>query len=654
MIAKVVPAVRLPIKAGETYDYIIPNSLTSAVVPGSVVVIPFAGRSICGLVVSVSETTEHTKPLKAIIGVAQGLSPLPSYVVGLWTELSRLFATTLPRFVWAALPTIPSRAIVSANSPYPPLSQGRDMSQQVKISPPLFEKERSDVRSDHDLLIIDEIETSGVGRVPSFIFANSSLDALNIVKDIIAKAAGRQTLILVPTVDEAVAWSKTLDSAAVLHSALATGAKYNLAIAAANGSLKLVIGTKSAVFLPFNDLAQAVIINAGSNSHQQEDSDPRFDARIIAAELAKATGAELTAIDPLPPLGMMPLNEGDRTLHSSKENEGSCPLRWQCGNEPTKFEPLIHDLHDAAKAAKARVLLSDRLETAIDETLSAGGRVMVVLNRRGVSTAYVCRACGAMVNCPSCNIPLTIHHDRMSCSACERLYPLPDCCPKCNSLDLKPIGAGSKTLFDALKKRHPLAVIVHVDRDAWPTDLDAAQIVVGTTAIFGALPPVHEQFDLVADALMGAGQMRAGIWATENAARVLRTLASFMKTDGQLHIQTFDASAPALKALSDPTGFLKTELEERAAFGYPPVKTMITILGAGDAEEAVWKTANELVENLRAHLPQATCQEPAWSRPKLFRGKFRLSLSIKLVSGAMPHDLVQYLPVNFSAKVNLL
>ena len=615
MIAKVVPAVRLPVKASETYDYSIPTSFVSAIKQGSVVVIPFAGREIAGLVISVLEKTEHAKPLKEIVGVCQGLSPMPSYVVELWTKLSRAFATTLPRFVWAALPTIPSRAISTVIP-----SEARDLNAPTPTQ---------------RFLTLDKT-TLGARNDANFIFINSSLDTLKIVKDAVASASGRQVLILVPTVDEATAWSKVTGGATIYHSSLPTGAKYNIACAAASNTAKTFIGTKIAAFLPFSDLSQIVIVNAGSSSHLQEDQDPRYDARVIAEELSHATGAALSALDSLPPLGMTPAG-----------SEG----RWQFANQPKPVEPVIHDLHDAAKAAKARVLLSDQLTDAIDKTISAGGRVLVVLNRRGVSTALVCRDCGAMVNCGACGTALTVHQDRMSCPSCDRLYPLPDNCPKCNGLDLKTIGSVSKTLFEALKKRHPLAVIAHVDRDSWQSDLDAAQIVVGTTAVFASLPPTHKQFDLVADALLGAGQMRSGIWSTESSARVLRTLASFLTPIGRLHIQTFDRSAPALASLFDPAAFIAKELEERATFAYPPAGTLITIYGAGTDEESLWKQATGLTEIVKTHLPLAKCQTPTWSRPKKFRGKFRLTITIKVPHGQDPHFLVQYLPTGFSAEV---
>jgi len=673
MIAHIVPAVRLPVKASETYDYQVPANLVPAVMPGAVVIVPFAGRRVAGLVISISEKTERAKPLKEIMGVSQGLSPLPPYVVELWTRLSRLFATTLPRFVWAALPTVPSRAVSLVTPERTSLDSTRDRSGVQSIL---------GVRpTKRDWIPAAAGMTESDGGNGKFFFANSSLDALKFVKDAIANAGGRQVLILVPTVDEAAAWAKAIDNARVYHSSLSTGAKYDLASATTNGTAKVVIGTKIAAFLPFGDLGAIVIINAGSMSHLQEDQDPRYDARVIAEELSRATGAALTAIDPLPPLGMTPAGSNER---------------WAFINEPKAFAPIVHDLHDAAKAAKARVLISDELDTAIDETAANGGRVLVVLNRRGVSTAYVCRDCGAMVNCAACGIPLIVHQDRMSCPSCDRLYPLPDSCPKCNGLDLKTVGAGSKTLFEALKKRHPAAAIAHVDRDSWQTNLDAAQIVVGTTAVFGSLHPSHKQFDLVADALLGAGQMKSGIWSTESSARILRTLGSLVAPGGSLHVQTFDPSSPALKALNDPLGFIAKELEERAAFGYPPAQTLITIYGAGSSsrhsgesrnpislgrtdaqygldprpvssriercalggdkieEETLWNTAVELVQTLRSKYQKNAVGDPQWSRPKKFRGKFRLTVAVKVPHGQNHHDLVQYLPVGFAAEVRSL
>lgn len=608
MIAKIVPAIRLPTKAGESFDYIVPVTLANTIRRGSVVVIPFAGRKIGGVVIGVSEISSHDKPLKVITGVANGLAALPEPTVDLWILLAKRFATTLPRFFWTTLPTIPAR-MVSQNS------------QGVATS------------SKHESKKIPS------GHAPRFVFSNHHSDSFTIVNAAIKKAAGRQVLIIVPTIDEVTSWTKIIPGAKGYSSSLATGAKYNLASMALGGIAKIVVGTKSAVFLPFSNLAQIVIISAGSSSHLQEDSDPRFDARIVATELATAVGAELTVVDALPPIGMTP--DGSKDI-------------WKFFNKPRLYKPIVHDLHDAAKAAKSRVLLSDSLIEAINETLSSEGRLLIILNKRGVSSASACKDCGTLISCPNCDVALTIHQDRMSCFSCNRLYPLPENCGKCNGINLKPIGAGSKTLYELLKKRFPMTRVAHIDQEAWEKRLDEAQIIVGTTAVFSSLPPNPKPFSLVADALLGAGQIKSGIWATENAGRVLRTLAMLLLPDGQIHVQTFDREAAALKALSDPLNFIAAETSERVAFGYPPANKLINIYGAGDDETATYKQALELNELIKSNLPSAECQEPIWSRPKLFRRKYRLTIAIKLPYSQDLSNLVQYLPTGFSAEVREL
>ena len=606
MIAKVVPAIRLPVKAGESFDYQVPSSLSSSIRRGSVVVIPFAGRKIGGVVIDISEKSSLDKPLKEIISIPNGLTTIPESIVELWTSLAKRFATTLPRFFWTALPEIPDR-----------MMNNRDTTPYSK----------------------NLNKVSGPGYLPRFVFANYHSDAFSIVNAAIKKSAGRQVLIVVPTVDEVLAWSKIIGTSNILHSSLATGAKYNLACATRNGSAKIIIGTKSSVFLPFSNLSQIVIISAGASSHLQEDSDPRFDARIIAQELATATGAQLTAIDALPPMGMTP---------SGSKNT------WSFFNKPRLHKPIIHDLHDAAKAAKARVLISESLLSSIDETLGADGRVLIILNKRGVGTAYVCKDCGTIINCPDCDVALTIHHDRMSCFACGHLFPLAENCGKCNGPNLKPIGAGSKTLYDILKKRYPLRRLAHIDQDAWENSLDNAELVVGTTAVFSSLPPNPKPFSLVADALIGAGQAKSGIWATESTGRILRALASLLIPNGQIHVQTFDRTNPSLIALSDPMNFIDHELEERSAFGYPPANRLLNIYGAGSEEASLWKQALALNEQISTENTWAICQEPTWARPKLFRGKYRVIMTIKLPYGQNIDNLVQYLPAGFSAEVREL
>lgn len=605
MIAKVIPAIRLPAKASETYDYSVPAPLVADVVPGAVVIVPFAGRKIPALVTAVAQDGQTTRPLKEIFGFSQGLSPLPAYVVPLWEKMAKVFATTLPRLVWTALPPIPSRAIRTASMGTPGTLPAEP------ISPP---------------------------QKPSSFFVNGPDDELKAVKNAVLAAGEGQVLILCPTIQDAMAWSKAVGGAAVYHSSLAAGNRYGIACATANGTVRAVAGTKSAVFLPWRHLAAVVIVSAGSSSHLQEDSDPRFDARIVAEALAVSTGARVLAVDSLIPVGF-----------TEKGSDG----RWASANSPLPIEASIHDLRSAAKAAKARVLLCEPLVSALDAAIDNDERVLVLLNRRGVSSSYVCRNCGNAMLCPSCSVPLAVHSDRQSCPSCERLYPLPESCPACKGNEFKPVGFGSKTIADALRKRYPTTKILHVDRDTVEAKPDAVQIVVGTTAVFRVLGPIFKPFDLAVETLLSAGTSRAGIWSVEDAARTLRSLASVLSAEGKLHVQTFDPSSPSLKVLSDPSAFIESEINERKAFAYPPLNPLITIHGALPDEKDLWDKAQALRAVLAQKMPAASVTEPAWSRPKVFRNKYRLTMAIKIKGNASYEGLAALLPNGFAAEVRL-
>jgi len=561
MIVRVIPAVRLPHRAAERYDYLVPPDLTPAMTPGSLVIVPFAGRTVPGIVAEVIEASTIRDP-KGIIAFAEGCAGYPSYVPALWERLAHSFATTLPRLAWAALPWAPARA----RADYAPGPVGRD----------------------------------------------------------------GQELVMVPTVREAYAWVDELGGGTVYHAGLRPGERYRIACAVSRGEVGRIVGTKSAVFLPFPNLTRVRVLHAGSSSYVQEDADPRYDARVIACELARASGAAFETSDAL------------------------LPLPWYRVGERMPVSCVVHDLADAAKRAEQRVLVAGPLVDALDRVVGAGGRALILLNRRGISTGSVCKDCGSVVLCPGCAIPLSVHEDRASCTSCERDFPLPGACARCRGTGFKSFSAGSKALASLLMKRYPGVRLVHLDRDELGDDLGAAQVIVGTSAVFRALPPHPEPFTLVADAFMGAGTGKAGVWSVEETARSLRTLAGYVAPGGTLHVQTMDTSSPALRVLSDPDRFVRDELAERAALGYPPARELVTLLGAGAEHAPLWEEAVALAQGVRSRLPEYVTLDPAWGRPKRFRGKFRVSIDLKSPRGKSHHALVQSLPRGWAAQVRTL
>jgi primosomal protein N' (replication factor Y) len=597
MIAKVVPAVRLPYRASQIYDYNIPENLSSGISLGCGVAIPFAGRIIAGLVMAVEEKTGD-RDLKDVYGFLDGII-YPKYWTELLPELADEFATTMPRLVWTVLPHLMRKSVLTCcASPFV---------QPGGRSATAFEEK--------------------------IIAANAPEDLLTEFNRAVREGQVGQTLVLVPTVPEAEAWSKEASGAAVYNSRLSDGAKYSLAAACALGETKVVVGTKSAVFLPFRDLRSILVLRAGASAHLNEDLDPRYDARVVARRLAQAAGAELSFVDALPPLA---LGKTTNSLASIDDERLA-----------------ICDLADAGRREKAKVLLTDRVVEAAKGTLANGGRALFLLNRRGTGSSLICADCGKAALCPNCGVPLLSVSDETQCYACGKTFPAPASCDKCRGVNFKTVGTGVKALYNYLRKIFPDARSVLCEGGGEKADLNDFNLVIGTTAVFHALKPRFKRFELVCDALLGAGTGMAGIYAVEETARILNELKLALTPDGRLFVQTYDPAAPALLSLTDPQAFIAKELGEREAFNYPPYGKIVKAIGAGKVQHDVFEQARTIKTELQRS-GFAEVGEPLWNAPKLFRGKYRLSIAAKAGPRQNVDNLVKYLPNGWSAEIREL
>jgi primosomal protein N' (replication factor Y) (superfamily II helicase) len=593
VIAKIIPAVRLPCRAAQIYDYAIPDGLASGVVPGAVVAVPFSGRLIAGLVAGVSAERSE-RPLKEIHGVLDSVV-YPAYWIKLIAAIASEFAGTAPRFCWAALPPVMRRWIKTSAAPLTNENGGAINNFEEKI-----------------------------------ICVDGQQDLIGAFEETINNRGDGQALILVPTVNEATRWSKESPQAAIYHSRLSAGEKYNIYSSCASGAAKIIVGTKSAVFLPFKNLRSILIINAGSSAHINEDLDPRYDGRIIARLLARAAGAKLTFADALPPLSLGTI------------------LNKPAAASDARY--AICDLADAGRRERAKVLLCDETIAAATATLGSGGRALFLLNRRGTGSAIICKDCGHVNLCPLCKLPLLVMSDEMQCFACGKKYPLATNCQNCDGTNLKTVGSGVRGLFAQLKKLFPAAKALLIEGGMVQADPDEYDMVVATTAIFYALKPRFREFDLAVEALLGAGTGKAGVYAIEETARIIRELNATVNAGGRLFIQTYDKANPALLAIADLEKFALQELNERKIFSYPPFSKLVTLLGAGKDEDKILNEAKKISDALKKS-ELAAISEPTWHEPKFFRGKYRIKISAKAAPRQNTDFLVKYLPNGWNAEI---
>jgi primosomal protein N' (replication factor Y) len=403
---------------------------------------------------------------------------------------------------------------------------------------------------------------------------------------------------------------------ALLHSGLTDAERRDERARIAAGEARVVVGARSAVFAPLPDVGVICIDEEHDQSYKQE-SDPRYDARTVAAKRAALEGAVAVygSATPRPESW-----ERLERLELGGRFGGSLPgvrvvdLRREAGYPLSA--PLLKELG------------------AIEER---GGKAILLLNRRGVAPALHCRACGTTLRCPDCDVALVLHRDGgLRCHHCGHAEAAPEACPACGSVELARIGAGTQRLESELAKQVPRLVPIRLDADTAqkPEALTAAlrqfaetdrAVLLGTQMVAKGhhFSGVALAAVIDADTALGVPDFRAD----ERTFQLLTQLAGRSGRDapGRVLIQTFqpDSRPIELAARHDVPRFLAGELERRRELGYPPFRHLVRILVSGPEPGPVTRA----LEEVRDGLQHAELLGPA----PLFRlrGKHRAQLVAK-------------------------
>ncbi len=403
------------------------------------------------------------------------------------------------------------------------------------------------------------------------------------------------------------------DGVAVLHSALSEAERRDERERIASGDAPVVVGARSAVFAPVPSLGVVCIDEEHDSSYKQE-SDPRYDARTVAAKRAALEGAVAVF--------------GSATPR---------PESWE------RLERLELGGRIAAPLPSVKVVdlrrqdgypLSAPLLAELGGIAERGGKAILLLNRRGVAPAVHCRACGETRRCPFCDVALTLHSDStLRCHHCGRVERLGETCPACGSAELARIGAGTQKLERALAKQLPELEVMRLDADAVESASDLRDVLerfaradravlVGTQMVAKGhhFPGVELAAVVDADSGLGIPDFRA----EERTFQLLTQLAGRSGRDapGRVLVQTFqpDARAVTFAARHDVRGFLDGELDRRRVLGYPPYRHLVRIVVSGPSPD----DAQQALQELKAGLGDAELLGPA---PLLrLRGKHRAQL----------------------------
>jgi primosomal protein N' (replication factor Y) (superfamily II helicase) len=406
------------------------------------------------------------------------------------------------------------------------------------------------------------------------------------------------------------------DTVAILHSGLSVAERRDERERIERGEARIVVGARSAVFAPMRDVGLIVVDEEHDASYKQ-DSDPRYDARTVAAKRASLEGAVAVFGSATP-----------------RPESWAALERLELGGRIGAALPPVRVVDLRREAGYP---LSAPLLDALRGVAESRGRAILLLNRRGIAPALHCRACGTTIRCPNCDVALVLHGDSsLRCHHCGFERDAPTTCPACGSPDLARIGAGTQKLERELARELPELELIRLDADAVgrPEQLAAllsrfaeteGAVLLGTQMVAKGHHFSGVELAAVVDADTGLGL--PDFRAEERTFQLITQLAGRSGRDapGRVLVQTFqpDARPIAHAARHDVERFLAEELERRRALEYPPYSHLIRIVVTGPSLEPVVRALDELKAGVRG----AELLGPA---PLLrLRGRYRAQLVAK-------------------------
>jgi primosomal protein N' (replication factor Y) len=434
---------------------------------------------------------------------------------------------------------------------------------------------------------------------------------------------------------------------AVLHSHLSAGERHDQWQHIRSGRARVVIGARSAVFAPMENVGLIVVDEEHEYSYKQEES-PHYHGRDVAVMRGHLERAAVLLGSATPSL---------ESYHHAREGKyrlAEVRARVEEGRMPTTH---ILDIRGAGKkrgpdsldeaAPKAPVLLAPRLVEAIRARLERHEQAIIFLNRRGFSTSLQCPQCGHIEMCPNCSVALTFHRrdNRLRCHLCNHGAPVPRACPECGHAPYNYSGTGTEKVEQALAEAFPQARIARMDSDnmrgknAYEKALGdfaagRTDLLVGTQMIAKGLhfPRVTCVGVINADLALQIPDFRA----SERVFQLLMQVsgrAGRGDVHGEVFVQTRAPFHPAIQFARhhDYTGFAEQELEFRRSLHYPPYERFILVSARGRNEEKTQFVIEQLAKEIgRLDLPGVEITGPAPAPIAKVEGRYRFQLFLRV------------------------
>ena len=532
------------------------------------------------------------------------------------------------------------------------------------LQSPMFSDSRPDVLTDAQssaMRVIDDAIRSCSGEVVLIdgITGSGKTELyLRAISKVLAQ--GRSAIVLVPEISltpQTLARfrSRFGDTVALLHSRMSQGERYDEWDLIRSGQCKVVIGARSALFAPVDDLGIIVIDEEHESTYKQE-SAPRYVSRDVAEWLVKKNGAALILGSATPSIeALFKANTRSDWHHVELKERAN-------GKKLPKIE--IIDMAECFRSGK-RSIFSHRLEKKLCEELKAGHKAVLLLNQRGFAKFLLCRDCGFVPECSNCSTTLTYHErgNKLVCHHCGNELASPSSCPSCKSPYLRKYGVGTQRVEDELRALlaseesvDPAIVLpeglststsdenrVHLrtidgDNKRSLSDVVVVRMDADTTAAKGSHQKLLEQFGAADSAVLLGTQMIAkgldfddvtlvgvinadtqlhlpDFRASERTFDLIEQVAGRAgraELEGEVYVQTYEADSIAIRAASayDRDLFLRSALPKRRVLGFPPYVRMVNIIAWGRDLQHVKRVIQQIYDTLESKIFE--CDKTQW------------------------------------------
>src|SRR5699024_2281879 len=452
--------------------------------------------------------------------------------------------------------------------------------------------------------------------------------------------AGKEAIVLVPEISLTPQMVERFkgrfgSDVAVMHSALSVGERYDEWLKVQRKEVKVVVGARSAIFAPFENVGIIIIDEEHESTYKQEET-PRYHARDVAIKRAEMNNCPVILGSATPTLESYARSLKDvytLLILSERTNQQAMPK--------VDVIDMRAELH-----AGNRTMFSRQLMAGMKERIAKGEQIVLLLNRRGYSNFALCRDCGHVEQCPNCDISLTYHkgHHRLKCHYCQHEMPMSKTCPQCEGDAIRFFGTGTERVEEELTKLMPEVGIIRMDVDTTRRKgaherllnkfaNQEADILLGTQMIAKGLD--FENVTLVgvlaADSMLHLPDFRS----SEKTFQLLTQVsgrAGRHELPGNVIIQTYTPEHYSIQLASkyDFTSFYQHEMSMRHTFLYPPYVFLVLLTISDENEQTVIRTAQQIHQGLMKQLEQGTMiLGPVPSPITRVKNRYRYQLILK-------------------------